>query len=105
LPRLSYTAHTGEIDNVLASLEGTATLLIDGAAGRRTIELITAIYKAGTSAATVALPLSKSDPFYTAAGIMKAAPRFYQKTTSVKDFGGDITVGNDYNRYAVKEKQ
>jgi predicted dehydrogenase len=105
LPRLSYTAHTGEIDNVLASLEGTDTLLIDGTAGRRTIELITAIYKAGASAATVALPLSKSDPFYTAAGIVKAAPRFYQKTTSVKDFGGDITVGNDYNRYAIKEKQ
>ncbi|GHU24356.1 oxidoreductase [Spirochaetia bacterium] len=88
LPRLNYTAHTGEIDNVLASLEGTDTLLVDGAAGRRTIELITAIYKAGASAVTVALPLSKSDPFYTAAGIVAAAPRFYQKTTSVKDFGG-----------------
>ena len=101
LPRLAYTAHTGEIDNVLAALEGTDTFLISGVDGRRTIELITAIYKACISAVTVPLPLSKDDPFYTAAGIVKAAPRFYQKTVSVKDFGGDITTGNDYNRYAM----
>jgi predicted dehydrogenase len=97
-PALKYIAHTGQIDNVLTAIETGADYLIKGEDGRLTIELITAIYKAASGGTAVELPISKKDPFYTAEGIMKAAPRFYKKKTSVKDTAGDITVGGDYGK-------
>lgn len=98
LPKLTYTIHTGQIDNVLTALETGGQVLIGGEDGRRTIELITAIYKAGTEQRTVDLPIKKDDPFYTAAGILKQVPHFYQKSASVEDFDGGITVGSDYKK-------
>jgi predicted dehydrogenase len=100
LPKLKHCGHTGQIDNVLAAIETGGTPLITGEDGRLTIELITAIYKAGIEGRTVGLPIGKDDPFYTAAGIMKAVPRFYAKTTSVENFSGPITVGSDYQKIA-----
>ena len=62
--------------------------------GRRTIEIITAIYKAGFEERAVSLPLAKDDPFYTTDGIMKNVRHFYEKKTSLKDFAdSEITVG------------
>jgi predicted dehydrogenase len=95
-PALAYSGHDGQIDNVLTAIESGGSPLIGGVDGRRTIELITAIYKAGTEQRTVTLPLQKDDPFYTAKGIMEKVPRFYQKTASVKELGGTITVGGNY---------
>jgi predicted dehydrogenase len=96
LPKLRYSNHTGQIDNVLTALEGGGPLLIDGAAGRLTIELVTAIYKAGIEERTVDLPIGKDDPYYTAAGLLERAPRFYRKTGSVQSAEGTITVGGRY---------
>ncbi len=94
LPDLVYEGHTGQIANLFAALEGTEELLIDGNAGRRTIELITAIYYAGTFRETVPLPLTPSNPFYTTDGILAGAPRFHTKTKSVENFAdGEIIVG------------
>jgi predicted dehydrogenase len=98
LPPLPYTGHTGEVENVLASLEKGVRPAITGQDGRNTVELITAIYESGAMGKTVSLPLGKNDPFYTVAGIMAAVPHFYEKTASVKDFKGDITVGSDYKK-------
>jgi predicted dehydrogenase len=98
LPHLTHIAHTGQIDNVLSALETGADYLIKGEDGRRTIELITAIYKAGTEGRAVSLPLQKDDPFYTVQGIMAKVPHFYQKSASVQDFSGSITVGSDYKK-------
>jgi predicted dehydrogenase len=98
LPALRYTGHTGQIDNVLSALETGGAPLIGGTDGRLTIELITAIYKAGIEGRAVDLPLQAGDPFYTAAGIMKAAPRFYSKSASVEHAAGSITVGGDYTQ-------
>jgi predicted dehydrogenase len=95
LPKLAHTGHQGEIDNVLSAIEGRAEVLITGAEGRRTLEIITAIYKAGAEGRVVELPLSTDDPFYTVGGIMRAVPHFYQKTASVKEFSGAITVGGN----------
>ena len=64
--------------------------------GRRTIELITAIYKSGSTGCGVELPLKKDDPFYTVEGIMASVPHFYEKTTSAADLEGDITLGSSY---------
>ena len=44
LPELVHVGHAGQIANVLAAIDGEGELLIDGHAGRQTIELITAIY-------------------------------------------------------------
>jgi len=91
LPKLAHTLHEGQIDDVLAAIEKGAKPMITGEDGRRTIELIAAIYKAGTEQRTVELPIQKNDPFYTVKGIKENVPRFYQKNKSVDAQGGNIT--------------
>jgi predicted dehydrogenase len=93
---LAYTAHTGEIGQLLTALEQGGAPAISGMDGRNTVELITAIYKAGAGGAAVKLPLEKTDPFYRVQGILAAVPHFYEKTASVDEFQGDITAGGDY---------
>jgi hypothetical protein len=65
--------------------------LIEGEDGRRTIELIAAIYKAGTEQRSVELPMKNDDAFYTVNGIMNNVPHFFEKTASVNEQGGSIT--------------
>ncbi len=97
LPELPWTGHDGQLENVLSAVENDTDVAITAEDGRRTIELITAIYKAGATRAAVELPFSPDDPFYTVEGIMKAVPHFYEKTKSEIELGGtDITVGSDY---------
>jgi predicted dehydrogenase len=97
-PSLPHTAHTGQIDNVLSAIETKGLPFIQGADGRKTIELITAIYKAGATQQTVDLPLKADDPFYTVEGIMRSVPHFYEKTGSVENQEGSITVGSNYQK-------
>ena len=95
LPPLPYEGHTGEIDNYLTALEHGERPLITGEDGRRTIELITAIYKSGALSKTVSLPIAPEDDFYTFEGLLSHVPHFYEKTASVENFAPDtITVGN-----------
>ncbi|GHU93468.1 oxidoreductase [Clostridia bacterium] len=96
LPSMTYTVHTGQIDNVLTAIETGSDYLIRGADGRRTLELITAIYKAGATQRAVKLPIQRDDPFYTASGIMANVPHFYEKTASVLEQGGAITTGGNF---------
>lgn len=99
LPPVKYEGHTGQIDNILTCLEqGSTQPAITGVDGRRTIELITAIYKSGSSGKTVKLPIAKDDPFYTVQGIQASVPHFFEKTNSVIDLGSNesITVGGKY---------
>jgi predicted dehydrogenase len=98
LPHLKHSGHTGQIDDVLTAVETGGKPLIRGEDGRLTIELITAIYKAGSEGRIVELPITKDDPFYTVAGIMKAVPHFYQKSVSIEHVAGPITVGSDYKK-------
>ena len=95
IPDLKYEGHTGEIDDVLTALENGTRPLITGEDGRRTIELITAIYKAGCKKETVQLPIPPEDDFYTFDGILHNAVHFYEKGQSVENFEEtDITLGN-----------
>ncbi len=89
LPDLSYEGHTGEIDDILKALEEGTKPLITGIDGRKTVELITAIYKAGSRREWAELPLQNDDPFYTFEGIRKEAIRFYEKKVSVENFTPD----------------
>ncbi len=101
LPPVEPEGHTGQIGNVLTALEKGIAPAITGEDGRRTIELITAIYKSGATRATVALPIGKDDPFYTVEGMLNHMPRFYEKTSSLSGLGDDnITVGSDYRQKA-----
>jgi predicted dehydrogenase len=56
LPPIPWELHTGQLENVLTALETGGDVAITGEDGRRTIELITAIYKSGAERKTAALP-------------------------------------------------
>lgn len=95
IPDLAYEGHTGEIDDVLKALETGGRPLITGIDGRRTVEVITAIYTAGFSGKTVKLPIGKEDESYRFDGILKNAIHFYEKSASVENFQEEkITLGN-----------
>lgn len=95
IPDLEYEGHTGEIDNVLTAIENGTAPMITGIDGRRTVELITAIYKSGFTGQQVPLPISKDDELYNFSGIIKNAIHFYEKTSSVENFeASEITTGN-----------
>ena len=96
LPALKYEGHTGQLENVITAIETGTLPAIGGEDGRRTIELITAIYLSGSFGQTVELPLTKDSPFYTVDGIMKNTPHFYEKAASVAELNGEITVGGNY---------
>lgn len=95
IPDLKYEGHTGEIDDVLTALEKGIRPLITGIDGKRTVEVVTAIYLSGFSGKTVKLPIQATDEGYTFDGILKNAIHFYDKKTSVENFAEErITVGN-----------
>ena len=94
LPPVKYEMHDGQLDNMLTALETDTEPAITGEDGRRTIELITAIYKAGAARRPVTLPLKPDDPFYTVDGIRQAVPHFYEKNVSVESLDGEISFGN-----------
>ncbi len=98
LPKVEWEVHTGQLENVLTALEKDVPVAIGGEDGRRTIELITGIFKSGALGQTVTLPLAKDDPFYTVEGIMANVPHFYEKTTSAADLAGEITTGSNYQK-------
>ena len=103
LPPVPYELHAGQLENVLTALETGGDVAITGEDGRRTIELITAIYKAGAERKTAELPLAKEDPFYTVEGIRANVPHFYEKTVSVMEQAGDLTFGADFKQGGGKK--
>ena len=93
IPDLKYEGHTAQVDDVLTALETGKPALIDGISGRRTIELITAIYKSGFEKERVSLPITSNDEYYRFEGIPLNAIYFHKKTTSKMDLGNeDISV-------------
>lgn len=100
VPDLTYTGHPGQIDNVMTAIEnGSGDVLVTAADGRKTLELISAIYQAASSGKIVELPLESTAPFYTREGIMAGAPRFHEKKKSVESFEqNDISLGGNYGR-------
>lgn len=94
---LRHEAHKGQIDDVLLAIENKIHPFITGQDGRNTLEIITAIYKAGALGCTAQLPIEENDPFYSVEGMLKAVPHFHEKTTAKASLGDDrITLGRDY---------
>jgi predicted dehydrogenase len=58
---IGHHGHTEQFRDVLKAIKSGKQPLIDGAEGRRSVEIILAVYKAAETGRTVALPL-KSDP-------------------------------------------
>lgn len=97
LPEVVHTLHDGQINNVLNAIDGEEALLIDGREGRKTLEIVTAIYQSGVTGKRVKLPLGPDDPFYSRQGVLQSAPHFYEKGESVENFASeDITFGRDF---------
>ena len=96
LPEIQYEVHTGQLENVLSSLENGREVAITGEDGRKTIELISAIYKSGATHLPVDLPLKPEDPFYTVQGIRSHVPHFYEKEMSVANQEGELTFGSNF---------
>ena len=90
---LEHTGHTGQLEDVLSALETGREPAIGGADGRRTIEVVTAIYQAAIEGRTVELPIRPDSTYYTGEGLLTNAPRYFAKARSVDRLDGFITVG------------
>ena len=86
LEELDLQDHPAQIRNFLGAIRGEEFLLIDGCEGRKTIELIMAIYKAAVTHMPAELPLRPDDPFYRKDSIQALMPHFHEKTKSVDNF-------------------
>jgi predicted dehydrogenase len=94
IPDLLHEGHSGQIEDIINALENGTRPLITGIDGRKTIELITAIYKAGCKKEVVQLPLAKDDDFYTFDGLIMNAVKFYEKGKAIENLPtDDISVG------------
>jgi len=100
IPKLTYTLHIGQIDNFLTALETGTSPLVDGVQGKRSLELIAAIYKSAITRSIVSLPIDPSDPFYQTGGLASLAPHFYEKSASVENFANEdaIPLGKDMDK-------
>lgn len=90
LPDLPHTGHTQLIYDVLCAIENGTSPLITAEDGRRTVELISAIYESASFGRSVTLPMTKENAFYTVTGIQQNAPHFYEKTKSVENFSTEV---------------
>lgn len=98
-PGVEHEGHDGQIANFLRAVAGREPLLVDGVQGRRTLELVTAMYQSGHLGQRVRLPLAPDAPFYTRAGLLHHARHFHEKTRSVENFAtNDITLGRNLGR-------
>jgi predicted dehydrogenase len=95
---IPWEMHAGQLENVLSALENGTDVAIGAEDGRRTIEIITAIYESGSQKRPVDLPLKRDDPFYTVEGIRAGVPHFYEKKASVGELNGEITFGGEYKK-------
>jgi UDP-N-acetyl-2-amino-2-deoxyglucuronate dehydrogenase len=99
LPEVPLEGHDGQIGNFLGAIAGKEPLLVDGNEGRKTLELITAIYQSGQSGEKVRLPLTTASPFYSRDSILQHAPRFHEKRRSIDNFQNDqIQLAGNYGR-------
>lgn len=96
LPSLEITDHAAQIQNFLLAAAGAEPLYADGAEGRKTIELIMALYESAATRKAVELPLDKSRAVYRKEGFIALMPRFHEKTRSVESYENSrITLPRD----------
>lgn len=90
---LEHTGHSGQLGDVIAAIREGRAPLVDGEAGKRAIELVTAIYAAAIERRTIDLPITAENPWYRSEMLLERAPRFYEKTASVRSQEGEAIIG------------
>lgn len=90
---LEHTGHSGQLGDVIAAIREGRAPLVDGEAGKRAIELVTAIYAAAIERRTIDLPITAENPWYRSETLLERAPRFYEKTASVRSQEGEAIIG------------
>ena len=90
---LEHTGHSGQLGDVIAAIREGRAPLVDGEAGKRAIELVTAIYAAAIERRTIDLPITAESPWYRSETLLERAPRFYEKTASVRSQEGEAIIG------------
>lgn len=90
---LEHTGHSGQLGDVIAAIREGRAPLVDGEAGKRAIELVTAIYAAAIERRTIDLPITAENPWYRSETLPERAPRFYEKTASVRSQEGEAIIG------------
>ena len=90
---LVHEGHTGQVGDLLAALASGHAPAVTGEDGRRTVEVVTAVYQAAIERRPVDLPLDPASPWYTGEALLERAPRFHEKTASVASQDGVITLG------------
>ena len=99
IPDLPAEGHDAQIANFLKAIDGKEAAAVDGQEGRRTMELIVAIYKSSTSGVPVTLPIASDDAFYRKGTMITSMPKFHEKKKSVDNFSeSKITLGRDLGR-------
>lgn len=99
IPELAIEGHKAQIKNLLLAIQGEEPLLTGGTEGRKTIELIMAIYKSASLRQRVELPIREEDAFYRKETMVKQMPHFFEKTKSIENFApSEITLGRDVGK-------
>ena len=99
IPEMEREGHPAQIENFLRAIQGEEALLTGGEEGRKSIELIAAIYKSSVTRQTVDLPISRQDAFYSKSTMVGRMPHFFEKTKSVENFEKtEITLGRDVGK-------
>ncbi|MCL2595948.1 MAG: Gfo/Idh/MocA family oxidoreductase [Promicromonosporaceae bacterium] len=94
---LEHEGHPGQVLDVLNALAEGRVPAITGEDGRRTVELVTAIYQAAIEREPVSLPLSGTSPWYVGTALLERAPRYFTKTGHASSLDGEITLGGSPN--------
>ena len=99
LKELAIQDHPAQIHNFLKAIGGEEPLMIDGYEGRKTLELIIAIYQAACTHQPVKLPLDADSPFYRKESMNALMPHFHEKTKSIDNFTtSKITLPRDVGK-------
>lgn len=76
VPEPALTGHAAEIHDFVEKVTANESPNVNGHEGRKSLEVITAIYQAGFTGETVHLPLTPDAPCYTTEGKREFATRF-----------------------------
>lgn len=74
-PVSPYHGHAAQLQNVLNAIQTGRQPEVTGAEARKSLEVITAIYKSAATGQRVALPIAPDDPFYTTEGLQANVKR------------------------------
>ena len=65
---ISFAGHQAQLEDLIAAIKENRQPAIDGAEGRKSVEIILAIYHSSNSGTRVSLPLNQDPPLGSAAG-------------------------------------